>query len=622
LSKKSSKVLKVLFARSRIARAFLNISGYIYDKASVSFIGRLLTGAKDGDEVVEKSIVGSIAAKSEVGSRVVRPMKRYISRSVSQSVLVSKADGFLKGFLYTAVNKYGLFFVIAGLGSLFVSVLKVYSSGGTRLPFLQSFLSISMFLVALPMLFSSSKLKDSVLNSRFMCVFLFEHLGVNKVVFEKDEGYKAHSRLAIVAGSVFAVASNWVSVFHLILLVIVAVAAVAVIYTPEIGIVLLLFVLPFLPVNVLSLFAVYIFICYFLKYIRGKRTLKFDVLSVTVLMFLCVIAVNYFMCRDNGAQFTPTFVTICFIGTFFSAVNLIKSKVWVLRCIRSLCFSLFVVSVYGIVKYFLGRSEIDYFNMFFGKASSEGMVSVFASQRALSEFIAVALFVTIAFFGIAKGAGRALSVISITVAAVCLVFINNFYVWAGIVFGIIVFMMFYGKKTFAWLLFGSVTVPFAMFYIPPWVYQNLMNGVDLVDSLKNNIIAVISAIEKYSFSILCGKGVGTFSLMNLGESGEEYVAAYKLCVEIGVFGVILFGFIVFFAFQKSFTMFSKGCGKTGRIVSLSLMSSMAAMSIVGLNMDVFADARMFLMFWLVLGLLSSVKNTERESDLINMNEEL
>ena len=62
-------------------------------------------------------------------------------------------------------------------------------------------------------------------------------------------------------------------------------------------------------------------------------------------------------------------------------------------------------------------------------------------------------------------------------------------------------------------------------------------------------------------------------------------------------------------------MFSKGCSNNGRLVAVSAVASLAVMLVNGIGTDLYSDTKTVMMFWLVLGLISCIRDTERGSSI-------
>jgi len=75
----------------------------------------------------------------------------------------------------------------------------------------------------------------------------------------------------------------------------------------------------------------------------------------------------------------------------------------------------------------------------------------------------------------------------------------------------------------------------------------------------------------------------------------------------------LFIVCMFFGLQKNTTLYSKGCSKDGRIVTLASMASVASLLSIGFDTNIFGSYKITLLFWICIGLSSCVSVTERHN---------
>ena len=75
----------------------------------------------------------------------------------------------------------------------------------------------------------------------------------------------------------------------------------------------------------------------------------------------------------------------------------------------------------------------------------------------------------------------------------------------------------------------------------------------------------------------------------------------------------MFFVIVFFAMQKNITAYSKKCTSYGRLISLSNMSGIVSLLVMGVGGNVWKNFSVCLMFWLMLGLSSAAINIEKRN---------
>lgn len=586
--------LNEAFLNSKICRFFMKISNYLCAKAESSITGKIFSSYNDG---TDGGLIGGLLGKADLPRRLFRPVKRVVSRSFSNSVLLKLSDAYLKRFLYTGLNMYGLFFITSGIGFFLVQLLKGYVWGGQYMSFLDVSVSALLVLVSLPMLFSDTKLSEAVCRSRFASAVVLEWLGCSRETFEDSGGYVGHVRLPIPAALILCIASWWTRPYLIVISIIVFVYLITVLYTPETGIVGLLLVIPFVSdVNTASLI-VFTFISFGLKYIRGKRTVRFDTLSISVLMFFVVMLFSGL--GKYGLK--NALYTCCCIGAFFLTVNLIKSKKWISRCVRSVILSCLLVSVYGVLRYFASNLGIGYLISLLRSGENEKMLSVFGSKAVFASYLAIVILFNFVGMTSEKKVRRVMSFISFSSALVCIFFTFEYRVWLSLVFGGFMFMILYGRKTLAVTVASLCCLPFVVINLPK--------------SVNGTVLGYFSDMARGLFMkgsagriTLIGSGVGTYN-----SYGESYGMWERMLNELGIVGVALFFVILFFCVQKNTTMYSKGCSKKGKLLSIASTSSVISLALAGAVVNVFEGFGVSVVFWLCLGISSSVSVIERSN---------
>jgi len=582
------------FSNSRICRLFMKISNYLCAKAESSIAGKIFSSYNDGSD---GGLIGGLFKKADLPRRFFRPVKRVVSRSFSNSVLLKLADTYLKRFLYTGLNMYGLFFITSGIGFFLVQMLKGYVLGGQYMSFLDVSVSALLVLVSLPMLFSDTRLSEAVCRSKFASAVVLEWLGCSRETFEGGDGYSGHVKLPIPAALMLCIASWWTRPFLIVITIIVFVYMIAVLYTPETGIVGLLLVIPFVSaVNTASLI-LFTFISFGLKYIRGKRTVRFDTLGVSVLMLFVVMLFSGL----GRYGLKNALYTCCCIGAFFLTVNLIKSKKWISRCVRSVILSCLFVSVYGVLRYFASNFGIGYLISLMRSGENEKMLSLFGSETVFASYLSVVILFNFVGMKSEKKIRRIISFVSFLSAFACVFFTFEYRVWLSLVFGGFMFMILYGRKTLAVTVASLCCLPFVVINLPRSV-----NGTVLgyFSDMARGLVAQGSA-DKIT---LIGSGVGAYNLY-----GEPYGMWEKMLNELGIVGVVLFFVILFFCVQKNMTMHSRGCSEKGKLLSIASTSSVIAFALAGAGVNVFESFGVSVTFWLCLGIASSVSVIERSN---------
>ena len=595
--------MSVLFSRSKICGFFSRIASALFGKAETSIIGKIFSSYND--KVFERGLLGRLTQRLDLGKRVFRPVKRTVSKHVSQSLLLKNINDYLKGFLFTKLNVYGLISVTVGIGFLLVEILKFYSGAIQQLSFLDTFISILLCMISVPLLFSSSTVSEAVSASKNTSRLLFEWLGCKSTLFENKDEIKGHTRTALPLALVLCLASWWIRPLLLLMGIIVFIAAITVFYSPETGVVLFVFFLPFLYFEKAAIFVIYVAICFFFKYIRGKRTVKFDPLSVSALMFAILVLFSYITTDYRHLSREATVQFLFAIGAFFVFINLIKSKKWIRRCISSIVGACLLVSLYGVTGYLVQYFDVPYFEGVFRSFTDNIGISFFGEKSYLSHYL-ILLMPFVLFVGeYETKSEKAIRTLAFFGGSVCLFLAGNISSLLCLIAAVLLFFMIYSKKSLAFMLFGLCMIPILIVGVPSSIVDKgeILKAISEVVSV--NVENVTEQLKVFP-SVFCGTGLGTFDSYPTSRTG----LLYKFAAEVGLVGLFMFVIMLFFVLQKNVTVYSKGCSKNGKVISLTAISSITALLLDG-RADVFADYRVCFMFWICIGIASCVSVTER-----------
>ncbi len=570
--KTKKKTISALFARSKIVEFFAVIASFLCSKAECSIVGKILTSynANRGED----SFICRLFSRFDLGKVFFRPIKRTVSKLVSRSFLLEKINGYLNSWLFTKLSVYGLFSITTGVGFVLLQLLKVYGLQTESLSFLDMFISLFLILIAIPLIISHSALNEAVCENKLTQWILFDWLGCKKEEFEQYSDKSGHNRSALPLGLILCLFSWWVRPIILITLIGIFILAATVLYIPETGIVALVFMLPFLSNYYLKVMIVYIAVCFLLKYIRGKRTVKFDPLAVAVLAYSVLVFLN-------AEKFVQSIPGVCI---FFLVINLIKSKQWINRLLISFVFSFFLSVLYGLVTYIASIFGIDYLTYVFDSADIVEMASVFGSSAGFAAYIVTVLPIIITN---KQGGKGSVAFFGIIAACVCLFFAGEYRAWVSILFAIVFYLVFSGKRGLAIIGALLCALPFVFINMPKVILGNIFDG-DITHFIHGTLFKEIH-----------------------GHIDIFYISS-----------VVLFVAVMFLCLQKNMTLYSRGCSVNGRKISLGAMSGIVSFLSLGQDAVSGVDFRLSLVFWILLGIASCVSDTERSNALYNETEEM
>ena len=156
------------------------------------------------------------------------------------------------------------------------------------------------------------------------------------------------------------------------------------------------------------------------------------------------------------------------------------------------------------------------------------------------------------------------------------------------------------------------------------ILNRLTNLSDSSSSYRLNIWkGVIRMLDNIGLHGI-GIGEGAFKMIYPGYALSGIEAAphshslfLQIVVETGIFSLIAFLVFLFFYTQCSLTFCRNAYSKFNKLICLGMFSGVLAFLVQGLTDYVWYNYRIFLLFWMILGLslahIRTAKSTEEES---------
>ena len=623
--KPGRKKLIDLIRGSLIISFLLNLADFVYSKISESFIGSLFTCYDSEMNTANESLAASLWDKINIKNKIIKPFKLLIIKGFENSKILNFIMTKLKRMLLYSVSVYGVFLFTFGIYTAIVYFLSVYAFNLKETEFINLAFGIALMVISIPLIMSRKQLSSALCESFIMRRVLFGLIGIRResIDIENSGGSITKINIAFIFGMLLGLATYFLSPLYIFLGIILLLGAFTLLMIPEFGIVVLLFVIPFLPTMLIALITVYVAMCYILKLIRGKRTLKFELIDVAVLIFMLLMLLGgIFSVSPTSKQ--PSMLYVCFIFGYFLVVNLIRTSEWVKRCVIAIAGSSFLVALYGVYENFFGAinttwQDEDMFEDIRGR-----VVSTFENPNVLAEYLIMTLMFTAVMFLISKNIGKKLMFLVMTgTGAACLVFTWSRGAWLGFLIGLILFLFIYNRKSILFLMFGIMSVPFLPFVLPQTIINRFLsigNIKDTSTSYRVNIWRAVIDMIKDHFSSGIGVGEGAFaviypeySLAGIESAPHSHNLFLQIIVEIGIFGLLVFIAAVIMYMQSNFSLYNKiqfiKRYKADRLLSAAGFCGIVSMLAQGMTDYIWYNYRVFFMFWLIFGLTMAIRRS-------------
>ena len=654
-SSSSKKTLAALFSGSVILTLFERFLDTIYGALKNGFFGELLSRypsfGKHGAESLQ-----SESPKTHARWKFLLPIRKTISLAAEESSLFALIRRFIEYLLRCRLRVYGTFLLTFGTYAAAISLFR-YLGDAAAPSYAEIFTAILLAFVSIPLLSSSMSLSEALLSSAIaqpICAFF----GIRQKSM-RTSGHRGRSNIAFILGMLFGIATYAVSILYMLL----AFAALFMLYrifmTPELGVAALFLLMPFAPTMALAALLIYTAFCYFAKLLLGKRELHLEAADIAALLFAFSLLLSGVFSFSAGSL-KPSLLLTCFIGGYFLTVLLIRTEEWLSRCTWAAILAATAVSLYGILQYLtgtIGGASAWLDSNMFGDIAGR-VVSTLENPNMLAEYL-ILIFPLAAARFITRGPStqRASALCGGVCIFVCLILTWSRGAWLGLLIAGLFFLLIWHRRAMYLIFAGVLSIPFLPLVLPDSIisrFTSIGNLADTSTSYRVNIWQ--GAVRMLKDFWYCGIGVGEpawfsvyprYSLAAIEAAPHSHNLYLQTWIESGIVGLcLLLAFIILlcqsnFSFykrlsdmrasitdtlsishlkptdktvgaQKSVVLRSENNAETAekeitalRMNAAAPLCGIIASLLQGLTDYTWYNYRVFLMFWLVVGLSSA-----------------
>lgn len=609
-----------------------SFSSIVYNGLKGSFFGSIITAYNREQRAFDNSYIKAHFSEGILVKKYFRIIRRFLSKSFENSIIlriISRISLSLVTIplrtLGSAVFSFGIYVAIIYTLRLFLPVISTVDAS-------YAIIGIIACASAIPMLLSRDNIASAVGKSVILGTVFRELFGF------REESFKQRTNMRKFVGNAIILFGMLLGILTLIVhpLVIVSVIAaivlVAIIFTsPEIGIIVALFSIPFLSffeysAMVLGFLVMLISLSFIVKLIKGKRILRFELIDFAVLFFGIIIFFSGTISAGGIEGIKEVLITCELMLGYFLIVNLIRTETWIKRCIGTLVTSGTVVAIIGVVQYLAGAVsnkawlDTDYFYDIKGR-----VVSVFDNPNILSIFLVMILpFSLYMLLKAYTGRAKLLGLISVVSIILCTVLTWSRGAWIAAIASVVVFLLMYSKKTLRYILLGVFFVPFGSFFLPNAVVRRFASIGDIADSSTMYRVYTwkgsLRMLGDYFFS---GIGYGMNAYQEIYpqyayagiESAEHSHSLFlQIIIGTGIIGLIAFAIVLFLFTQMNLEYIKDTKDTSGRLIVIAALCSVMASLVFGLFDYTWYNYRIFFIFWTVIAIACACVRIGREEE--------
>jgi len=567
-----------------------------------------------------------------------RSFKDRFASAFDNSMLVLWLSAAKERFLYTPLVTYGvmvfgfaLFMLLSQTLTLFLSVIRSpfamlshFSGDDNVLVITYMVVAVVLMTVSLTLMFAKKGSLFAFLDeSRFGGFFMRHFAGIRSETIQRKT-LRRHNGKAFVSGMCLGLLTFFLPPWLVFSLLGITVFVAVVMNIPEFGLVFLVFVLPFLsfmehPTYVAVAISLLILFSLLVKVLRGKRSIRFEPADLYALLFFVLILFGGIFTFGGMASFRSAFV-FCVLGLMYFAVTaLIRNEEWLKRVLSAFMASSCVVSVVGIAEWVLNKqSKLWQDNEVFSALAGR-VVSFWSNPNVLACYLLVAFFVSFGcMIGRKNKKMKFLAFLAFLLSAVCLLLTWSRGAWLSVALVFVATLLILSHKAIPWVVFLIAAGVTAFFFLPDTFVERVSSIVTFSDSsvlYRINIWKGCAALIRSCFMTGVGVGdvafaeaYGDFALSGIESAPHAHNLFLQITIELGIAGLLVFAILILMLVRSSFSLFRKRSFRHFSSVSgLACLSALIALLINGMTEYIWYNNRIYLLFWLVAGLITAIR---------------
>lgn len=619
------------FSTSIILHFIDLLTNGIYDLLKHGFFGRIFTGYSSCQRAFERGAVRSYFLGEKKPDTFWRRLRARISEAFENSFVTRLCASILSKAKAIPLKVYGNFFLSFGFYSLLAYFLRRLIYEISAWQFDELFVGAVMIVISFPLMLSKKNLGQALARGR-LCKSLFvDILGFREDSFESESGRRAQKiNFATLIGMLLGALGFFVSTLDIVLALCAVLLGALVISSPEIGVLLSIFTLPFTtltpaPTLLIALLISASAVGYIIKLLRGKRILKIEIFDLCVIFFAVVMISAGIITSGGISSLYSALMSALLLLGYFLTVNLMRTKEWINRCVYAIVSSGTLVSLIGILQYLQGKAPLAWLDTsYFGDIDGR-VTSLFDNPNVLAMYLVMVLpFILAATKSAQKRSSKVLGSLSALTVVICTVLTWSRGAWLAMIAILVIYGLINSRSTLKLLMALGFAAPLAAFFLPSSVLSRFMSIGDMSDSSTYYRVSCWrGTLDAIGDNFLGGIGYGSTSWAEIYpkyayagiEAAEHSHSLYlQILLTMGIFGLLMFLVAVFFFCQKNFEFFKRSDDRGDRLITSAAFVAVIGMMIMGLFDHVWYNYRIFYMFWCIIAIsCASIRISDAQS---------
>ena len=631
--KKAQKVQKNLEKKNRSRKTYLTgiasvsflialfdrLGEIIYNAFVGGFFGRIFSSYKKLQSSFEGSFLKEFIFGDRRFKKFFRRLRKFLSSNIENCFIVTRGQRMIHFFSSAPLNYYGNFLSFFGVYTCVVYFVRLLVSGISSASSDYLFIGIGAIIISLPLLFSRISMASALQKSVIGRMLIEATFGISDETIKKHSAVrKGKGNVMLFLGLVAGILTFFIHPLTIILAILFFVLVCFIAVSPEIGVLITIFVLPFCsfmsnPTIALCGIVLLTAFFYVIKLIRGKRVFKLELVDAAVLLFALMIYFSSVFSAGGEGSRNAALVSCALMLGYFLLVNLMRTEKWIKRCVFALVSSGSIVAMIGVLEYFFGKSSSQWLDVRLFTNIRVRVVSLFDNPNVLATYLVLIFPFALNFFILAKKRNeKFLSAIVCAAFVVATVFTWSRGAWIAMLLTFFVFFTVYSRKTLR--IFGAaiLAAPVLPMILPDNLLDRAFSILNFSDSsISYRIYTWIGSLRVVGDHFLGGIGFGpeafakiypAYAFAGIESAEHSHSLPLQILIGMGIGGLLVFVALIFLYLQKTLEYVRKPQSSSSKFYVTAAVASVIGALVMGAFDYIWYNYRVFYIFWIVIAL--------------------
>ena len=606
---------------SLLAKRFRRFVNWLYSLLINGFFGKIFTAYSAEEELFFNSRIYRVFSGANRVRRVASDVKSRMARLFESSRILKGLGNLTASLIHRRVKTYGAFLLALGGYGLVTHLVRVLILAMASIDLSVILTCLGFVLFGMIMLASQETFAEAAQKSRLMRVILFDWLGIPRDTFLTKQTFPKRYKSVVAFGMLLGALTFFVHPAYYILAALVLLAVALIFGFPEIGVLGMVALVPLSslfshPSIVLLTVVLLTGISYYIKVIRGKRVFKLNLIDAAIFMFAVILLLSGVFSAGGTASTLSALLYFALLMGYFLTVNLIRTKDWVRRCVGTFLIFAALISVVGVAQFFTGTVNVSWVDIKIFSDIGVRITATFDNPNVYASYLLLVIpFVSTFLLRRGTSTPKIPSLICLILLGWCLVETWSRGAWLGAIAAFVLFLLIYSRHSVAYLLLGGALLPTVVWVLPNAVVSRFVSIGSASDSSSLYRISAWRGVgQMLKENWLGGIGVGesafstvypAFSYAGIEGIHHTHNLYLQIFSETGIVGLLVFVFVLILFVQNCFEFIYKTRNRGEKTVVIAGMTAIAASLVMGLTDHIWYSYRVFLMFWVVIGIVNA-----------------